>query len=75
MKHKCVSFLRQSHNNHPQNFEVSDPFNSPPTGQNGRHFADVIFRYIFVNGKICTVIKIWLMFGPKGPIDNNQALV
>ena len=33
-------------------------FNSFPPGQNGRHFADDIFRCIFVNEKIC----IWLKF-------------
>ena len=28
-------------------------FNSSPPGRNGRHFANVIFRYIFVNEKFC----------------------
>ena len=30
---------------------------------------------IFVNEKFCILIKISLKFVPKGPIDNNQALV
>ena len=49
--------------------------NSSPTGQNGRHFADYIFRCIFFNEKFCIFIKISLKFVPKGPIDNNPALV
>ena len=31
--------------------------------------------YIFVNEKICIFTKISLKFVPKGPIDNNRALV
>ena len=37
--------------------------------------ADDIFRNIFVNEKFCILIKISLKFVPKGPIDNNPALV
>ena len=50
-------------------------FNSSPPGQNGRHLADDIFRCIFVNEKFCLLITISLKFVPKGPIDNNPALV
>ena len=39
------------------------------------HFADDIFRCIYMNEKFCILIKIWLNFVPKGPIDNNLALV
>ena len=49
--------------------------NSSPPGQNGRHLADDIFRSIFVNEKFCILIRISRMFAPKGPINNNQALV
>ena len=38
-------------------------------------FADDIFRCNFVNEKFCILIKISLKFVPKGPIDNNPALV
>ena len=48
---------------------------SSPTGQNGRHFADDIFRCIFVNEKFCILIKFSLKFVPNGPIDNNPVLV
>ena len=43
--------------------------------QNGRYFADNIFRRIFVNEKFCILFEISLQFVPKGLIDNNRALV
>ena len=43
--------------------------------QNGRHFADDIFKYFFVNEKFCISINISLKFVPKGQINNNTALV
>ena len=43
--------------------------------ENGHHFAESIFRCIFLNGNICIFIKISLKFAPKGPIDNNPAPV
>ena len=49
--------------------------NSSPPGRNGRHFADDVFKCIFLNKKICILIQISLKFVPKGPIDNNPALV
>ena len=51
------------------------PFNSSPPEQKGRHFTDNIFRCIPVNEKFFILIKISLKFVPKGPIDNNPALV
>ena len=53
----------------------STGINSSPPRQNGRHFADDLFRCIFVNEKFCILIKISLKFVPKRPIDNNSALV
>ena len=50
-------------------------FNSSTPGQNGRHFADDIFRCIFVNEKFCILIKTSLKFALKCTIDNNRALV
>ena len=43
--------------------------------QNGRHFADDIFRCIFLNENFYILIKISMKFVPKGPIDNSPALV
>ena len=46
-----------------------------PLDKNGRHFADDIFRGIYVNEKLCILIKISLKFVLKGQIDNIFALV
>ena len=43
--------------------------------QNGRRFADDIFKRIFLNENIRISIKISLKFVPKGSINNNTALV
>ena len=45
-----------------------------PPGQNGRHFPDVISKCIFMNEKFWILIPT-LKFVPKGPINNNPALV
>ena len=39
--------------------------------QNGRHFADDIFKCIFLNEKVYISIKISLKFVPKGPFNNT----
>ena len=49
--------------------------NSSPPGQNGRHFADDIFKRVFLNEKVRILIRISLKFVTKVPNDNNQALV
>ena len=54
---------------------VSQSFNSSPPGQNGRHFTDNIFNYIFMNENIIILMQISLKFAPMGPIDNKSALV
>ena len=43
--------------------------------QNGRRFADNTFKRIFLNENVRISIKISLKFAPKGPINNNPALV
>ena len=50
-------------------------FSSSPPWQNGCHFADDIFRCIFMNENFWILIKDSLKFVPKGAIDNNPALV
>ena len=50
--------------------------NLSPPGQNGRQLADGVFKFIFVNEKLCILIKISPKFvSPKGLIDNNPALI
>ena len=43
--------------------------------ENGRHFADDIFKSIFLNENFWIRIEISLKFVPKGPINNIPALV
>ena len=43
--------------------------------QNGRRFADDVFKCIFLNENIWISIKITLKFVPKGPVNNIPALV
>ena len=50
-------------------------FNSLRPRQNGRHFADDIFKRIFLNENVRITIKISLKFVPKVRINNIPALV
>ena len=43
--------------------------------QNGRHFADVTFKRVFMNENVRISINISLKFVPKGLINNIPALV
>ena len=49
--------------------------NLSPHGQNGRRFTDDIFKSIFVNKKICILIKISLKFVVKGSVEKKTAMV
>ena len=49
--------------------------NSLRPRQNGRHFADDIFKCIFLIENVLIPVKISLKFVPKGPINNIPALV
>ena len=51
------------------------PFNTLRLRQNGRYFADDIFKYIFLNENAWISLKISLKFVPNVPIDNIPALV
>ena len=52
-----------------------DTFNTLRPRQNGRHFANDIFKCIFLNKIVSIAIEISLKFVPKGPINNIPALV
>ena len=43
--------------------------------QDGRHFSDDIFKWIFFNENCCIFIQISMKYIPKGPIYNNPVLV
>ena len=42
--------------------------------ENGRHFADDIFKCIFLNENVWIPINVSLKFVPKGPINNIPTL-
>ena len=50
-------------------------FNSLRPRRNRRHFADAIFKCIFLNENVWIVLKISLKFVPKVRINNIPALV
>ena len=50
-------------------------YNSSPPGQNGRCFADSIFKRIFVSENVRIFIQIPLKFVPRGSNDNKSSLV
>ena len=50
-------------------------FNTLRLKQNGRHFADDMFKWIFLKENVWIPIKISLKFVPRGPINNIPALV
>ena len=51
------------------------PVNTLRPKENGRHFADDIFKGIFLNENISFPIRFSLKFIPKGSINNIPALV
>ena len=59
----------------PNRVEASSSSNTLRPRQNGRHFANDIFKRIFLNEKLWIPIKISLKFVPKGSINNIPALV
>ena len=54
---------------------MTNTLNTLRPRQNRRHFADDIFKCIFLNDNIWIPIKISLKFVPKGSITNIPALV
>ena len=59
------------------NFRSSwmSPHNLSPLKQNGSHFADDIFKYIFHEWKVLYLINILLKFVPVGQTNTIPALV
>ena len=51
------------------------PLNTLRPRQNGRHFADDIFKCILLNENVWIPNKVSLKFVPKGPINNIPSLV
>ena len=55
--------------------QVSVGINALRPRQNGRLFADNIFKRMFLTENIWILIKISLKFVAKGPINNTTSLV
>ena len=49
--------------------------NSYPPGQSVRHFANNIFKCIFLNENVRIFIQFSLTFVPKGHVNNKSAFV
>ena len=57
-----------------KNWVIMCIFNSLRPRQNGRHFADDMFKCISLNENLWILIEISLKFVPMGSINNNPAL-
>ena len=51
------------------------PINTMRTRQNGHHFPDDIFKWLFLNENVLISINISLKFVPRSPINNILTLV
>ena len=49
-------------------------FNTLRPRQDGHHFPDYIFKWIFLNEIVGILLKISLKFVPRGPINNIPAV-
>ena len=49
--------------------------NSSLREQNGRHFADDIFKCFYMKQNLCILVRILLKFVSKSPIDSKPTLV
>ena len=61
--------------NHSLIYCLYHTVNSLRPMQDGRHFADDIFKCIFINENVWVFIIISLKFIPKGPMNDVPALV
>ena len=59
----------------PHPWDMWSSVNTLRQRQNGHHFADDIFKCIFLNENLWILIKISLKFVPKGSINNIPALL
>ena len=70
-------FDGQSHPNQESwvAWPLPKPINTLRPRQNGRHFADDVFKCIFLNENVWISLMISLKFVPNVPINNIPALV
>ena len=60
---------------HPSSHPYAGLVNTLRPRQNGRHFADEILKYIFLDENVWIAIDISLRIVPKGSINNFPSLV
>ena len=65
----------QSWSAQPHTYQVSHSFNTLRPRQNGRHFPEDIFKWIFLNENVWILIIFSLKFVPQGSNNNIPALV
>ena len=71
-----LGFLPTLHNAvHPHTVWILSLLNTLRPRQNGRHFADDVFKCIFLNANVWILLKISLKFVPKGQINDTPSLV
>ena len=70
-----VSYIRDRYLEGWMSLGLISHINTLRSRQNGRHFADDTFKYIFLNENVIISAKISLKFVPEGPINNIPALV
>ena len=71
-----VYIWNQNSGNKQMSHHHQDPLiNTLRPRQNGRHFPDDIFKWIFLNENVWILINISLKFVPRGPINNIPTLV
>ena len=73
--HKATSHYPKKRSAMPYGITRPQSVNTLGPRQNGRHFAEDIFKCIFLNENIWFSIKISLKFVPEGPINNIPVLV
>ena len=59
----------------PHRVKLESPINTLRPRQNGRHFPNDIFKWIFLNENVWISISFSLKFVPRGPINNIPTLV
>ena len=73
--HVTFNMLMRYNQSHNSSVIIHTCFNTLRPRQNGRHFQDDIFKYMFLNENLWIPIKISLKFVPKGRINNIPTFV
>ena len=59
----------------PSTSHIPGTFNTLRLRQNGCHFTDVIFKFIFLNEYCCILIELSIKSVPEGLVNKTSALV